>query len=1414
MRARWLRSTHVLLCFLLAFYMAAGSFAPPAMAQTGVFVPTQEESYPIAPGVNHRSMTLTDGEHVERVNLMEIDPAQSNVRLEVTSPKGKVMGLDTVRNQAKTIDRENYRVVGGFNMDFFNTDPAYAGVPTGMQITGGELITAYPSNGGVFSVSADGSFALRRNVKVNATVTAGGSEATLSGVNKPRTASATNHMYLYNSKWGDTTKSSGSGVEVVINPDSAKLELGRALTGTVEAVNNTSNNPIPAGKWVLSASGAQATWARNNLTVGSQVQVKIDLGDLNGAVQAVSGGAMLVENGQPTAEALNDNNERHPRTFLGIKGGRVYMVTFDGRQPTWSDGVTLAEGAKYLQSIGMESAVNMDGGGSTTYALRQPGDAGLSIGNRPSDGFERAVSNALMVVSTAPVTDLAYLVPSPKGPIQVLAGSTVAFSAKGQDQSYNGLPVDPAALNWSADAGAGTINAQGVLTAAASAGNGKVTVSQGAVAAAVDVQVVDTVARLTIEPATAVVNPDSEQTFTVKGYDANGQELLLSANRVMWTAEGGIGTISPNGVLKAVSGMASGKVVATFGGVRAEASVNVGKPPVMIENFEDITDLTSSSARANSVALTLSSRSNPVRFGTHAAKLAYDFTGQAGTSAAYVNFKDDSGVIGRPLEERPLQLGMWVYGDGKNHWLRGQIQDSVGTKKTIDFTGVGELNWVGWKYVTSTLPTDVKLPLLLRQIYLVETSTANKNAGAIYFDDLRAVYSDTGEDLVGPTFSGNAPAAGQKAYNNLPTISAVIRDEGQGVAPGTLQMLLDGKAVDFQYDATTGKVSYTPTAPLADGVHRVKIDGEDKAGNPALPSADWTFTVYTGPDQDAPVLKVIAPFDGTTTRTDQPRIAVQASDEYTGIDFAKVSLEIDGAAVTPHVDQASGTFYYTPDAKWAEGSQHQVKATAVDKNNNAATTSWSFQVGTHFGQPQDPNHFQMSFIGDGGYYTAGQGQTAADLLLREQIARINQEPSELVGYTGDIVENDTAANYATGQANMALFHAPYVVSIGNHEISGTNSRANYQKTFGDPTYFYDYGNTRIIGLDSASGKLTNSDASQWPWLSEVLNSTEKGNIIVIMHVPPDEISAMGVDFNTGHGFKDAQEAQRFYDLLGAYKAAHPDKKLIVFSGDLHAYHHKKVQGVDYIITGGGGKYTHIPAEQGGFFHYVNLKVNGDQITWDVIPLLDAINFTNAPDALEVGQQLTLAAYGRFITSTNDPITLPIAAPFKREWSSSDPNIATVDATGRVTAIAPGTATITVKSGWREASVTVKVPTHLTSDLPGEVTVQKQNKYEMRTLFHPDDAGKLVSLRVTLTDPTQAGHIALKHQDQLDGEYLPIRFDEQGVAQVPATSPADCFMVKFDAAGIYSYKVELLSEGSVLAAYEQQVTVAEKDKGGL
>jgi hypothetical protein len=253
----------------------------------------------------------------------------------------------------------------------------------------------------------------------------------------------------------------------------------------------------------------------------------------------------------------------------------------------------------------------------------------------------------------------------------------------------------------------------------------------------------------------------------------------------------------------------------------------------------------------------------------------------------------------------------------------------------------------------------------------------------------------------------------------------VVKDEGKGVDPGSIIMTLDGKSAAYQYSHNTGVISFKPEQPLADGEHHVEIEATDLAGNPALPKADWKFTVFTGEDVDKPVMNILSPAEGITTRTDRPRIAAKIFDEYKGINVAKIKLNVDGKDEASQFDQASGTVYFTSGSELAANSSHTVKLTAEDNSGNEAVKEWTFQVGAPLGQPKNANQFQMSIIGDGGYYTAGQGNTAADILLREQIARINQEPSELVGYTGDIVENDTPENFKTGLENMNLFKSPY-----------------------------------------------------------------------------------------------------------------------------------------------------------------------------------------------------------------------------------------------------------------------------------------------------------------------------------------------------------------------------------------------------
>lgn len=87
--------------------------------------------------------------------------------------------------------------------------------------------------------------------------------------------------------------------------------------------------------------------------------------------QAVAGFPMLLEQGIPTDITSSDYLARlHPRTAVAIDqfGLTVWLVTVDGHQSGYSEGVFLAELAELLRELGAYTALNLDGGGSTAMA--------------------------------------------------------------------------------------------------------------------------------------------------------------------------------------------------------------------------------------------------------------------------------------------------------------------------------------------------------------------------------------------------------------------------------------------------------------------------------------------------------------------------------------------------------------------------------------------------------------------------------------------------------------------------------------------------------------------------------------------------------------------------------------------------------------------------------------------------------------------------------------------------------------------------------------------------------------------------------------------------------------------------------------------------------------------------------------
>ena len=92
---------------------------------------------------------------------------------------------------------------------------------------------------------------------------------------------------------------------------------------------------------------------------------------------------------------------RNPRTAAGIarSGKQLLLVAVDGREYQ-NAGMTLRELGELMLALGARDAINLDGGGSTTFVYADPDSSGrLRIGNHPSDKEgERTVGDALAVV--------------------------------------------------------------------------------------------------------------------------------------------------------------------------------------------------------------------------------------------------------------------------------------------------------------------------------------------------------------------------------------------------------------------------------------------------------------------------------------------------------------------------------------------------------------------------------------------------------------------------------------------------------------------------------------------------------------------------------------------------------------------------------------------------------------------------------------------------------------------------------------------------------------------------------------------------------------------------------------------------------------------------------------------------------
>jgi exopolysaccharide biosynthesis protein len=108
--------------------------------------------------------------------------------------------------------------------------------------------------------------------------------------------------------------------------------------------------------------------------------------------EVIGGNTMLVEGGKIIP---HKTKARHPRTAVGLDAAhsKLTFLLVDGRKPGVAVGMSYDELAAELLRLGCTEALNLDGGGSSVMAVRADGK--MKILNKPTDGRERAVVNAL-----------------------------------------------------------------------------------------------------------------------------------------------------------------------------------------------------------------------------------------------------------------------------------------------------------------------------------------------------------------------------------------------------------------------------------------------------------------------------------------------------------------------------------------------------------------------------------------------------------------------------------------------------------------------------------------------------------------------------------------------------------------------------------------------------------------------------------------------------------------------------------------------------------------------------------------------------------------------------------------------------------------------------------------------------------
>ncbi len=338
----------------------------------------------VAPGVTLRR--IYDAHGPRRIFVLTADLAQGYT-LDTALAQDTLAGYERPSSMAA-----RHGALAAVNGDFGSP----SGRPAHAFAEDGDLKQTSPQLGAALAVAADGTPSLGRPALSVAAVEADTGETWgVDGWN--RGPVGVGEIVGFTPAGGDLEPPPPYACSVRLGPTSG-LESGEQGVTRAYAVEASAcqAEPMPvAGGVVLSAEPAtDEAVLLASLAPGEAVRVTWTAGWPR-TLDLLGGAPLLVEDGQVVLGACTTSLcHRHPRTAVGLTAdGRVLLVVVDGRQPRYSVGMTLAELARLMVSLGARWAMNLDGGGSSVMVVQG------EVVNRPSDGAERAVSSALLLLA-------------------------------------------------------------------------------------------------------------------------------------------------------------------------------------------------------------------------------------------------------------------------------------------------------------------------------------------------------------------------------------------------------------------------------------------------------------------------------------------------------------------------------------------------------------------------------------------------------------------------------------------------------------------------------------------------------------------------------------------------------------------------------------------------------------------------------------------------------------------------------------------------------------------------------------------------------------------------------------------------------------------------------------------------------